>query len=111
MCVMLVNLLPHPVDLYDDNGVVVGSIPVTGRVARCRETRQVLGVVDGVKLTRTVFQRDVDDLPGPRAGTYLIVSRPVAEVLPERDDLVVPDELVRNERGEIVGCRSLCRCA
>lgn len=108
---MFVNLLPHPVDLFDDDGELVGSIPTTGAVARCRESRQVLGVVDGVRLTRTVFEREVDNLPGPRPGTYYIVSRPVAEVLPERDDLVVPDELVRNGRGEIVGCRSLCRCA
>lgn len=44
-------------------------------------------------------------LPEPRAGTVFITSRVVAEHFPERADLVWPDGLVRDERGEVVADR------
>lgn len=44
-----------------------------------------------------------------RRQTLLIVSRLVAEACPERDDLVVPDDTVRDDAGRIIGCRALAR--
>lgn len=39
-------------------------------------------------------------------ANYYIVSRMVANALPNRKDLLVPNELVRDDQGNIIGCRS-----
>lgn len=39
--------------------------------------------------------------------TYYIVSQIVKSALPTRKDLLVPAEVVRDENGNIVGCKSL----
>lgn len=40
---------------------------------------------------------------------YYIVSQLVKSALPDREDLLVPAEVVRDEQGHIIGCRSLGR--
>lgn len=46
-------------------------------------------------------------LPDPVPGTVHIVARVVAAQAPERDDLVWPDDLIRDDQGRVVGCRAL----
>lgn len=38
--------------------------------------------------------------------TYYLVSQLVKSALPSRKDLLAPDEVVRDEKGNIIGCRS-----
>ena len=45
-------------------------------------------------------------LPDPVPGTVHIVARVVAAQAPERDDLVWPDDLIRGDRGRVVGRRA-----
>ena len=66
------------------------------------------GEVMGISVTRTVFGEPVG-LPEPEVGTCYIVSQLVKNALPERDDLVVPAEVVRDADGNIIGCKSLGR--
>lgn len=49
------------------------------------------------------------ELPPRLEGTLYIVSRLVADVLRERDDFVFPYDLVRDEKGIVIGCTSLAR--
>ena len=56
-------------------------------------------------LTETSFG-DVVDLPAPAPDTLYIVSRLVATAA-NRDDLVVPNGIVRDDNGNIIGCKSL----
>jgi hypothetical protein len=51
----------------------------------------------------------VVDLPDPVPGYLYLVSRLVAEAYPERTDLAIPNELIRDAFGTIIGCRSLAR--
>lgn len=103
----VVNCTPHPVTIVSD-GAVVRSIPPSGEVARLSVNTEPAGVVRGIPVTRTVFGEPVG-LPEPKLGTCYIVSQLVKNALPERDDLVVPAEVVRDAAGNIVGCRSLGR--
>lgn len=103
----VVNCTPHPVTIVE-NGVVVRTIPTSGEVARLSVSTEPAGVVLGIPITRTVFGEPVG-LPEPKLGTCYIVSQLVKNALPERDDLVVPAEVVRDAAGSIVGCRSLGR--
>lgn len=83
------NYTPHTITLAGDTRTV---LPSEG-IAR----------VDGLPLGPVV------GLPNPRPGTLYVVSVIVAERLPERDDLRVPGEQIRDEQGRIIGCRSLLR--
>ena len=51
----------------------------------------------------------VEGLPEERDDTLIIVSSLVAQAARDRSDLVIPNEAVRDEKGQIVGCKSLGR--
>jgi hypothetical protein len=51
----------------------------------------------------------VVDLPDPRPFTYYIVSRPVAEAVPHRLDVVFLTDFERDAGGQVVGARRLGR--
>ena len=62
-----------------------------------------------IKINSTSFG-EVDGLPEPQEGTIFIVSALVAQALKGvRNDLVIPDDTVRDEQGRIIGCRALAR--
>ena len=62
-----------------------------------------------IKINSTSFG-EVEGLPAPEDGTLFIVSALVAQALKGvRNDLVVPDDTVRDDRGVIIGCKSFAR--
>lgn len=61
-----------------------------------------------VPLTRPQFG-DVYNLPTPLPGHWFVVSRIVADAAKGRKDLLVPDELVRDDNDVILGCTSFSR--
>lgn len=62
-----------------------------------------------IKVNSTSFG-EVEGLPEPQEGTIFIVSALVAQALRGvRDDLVIPDDTVRDEQGRIIGCKSFAR--
>lgn len=107
----LVNLTPHPVVLIADDGMAI--IQPSGVIARCAVQREHVGAikVDGivVPIHRT-FYGAVEGLPAPEPGTLYIVSALVAQAS-DRDDVVVPDDVVRDEQGRIVGAKALAKAA
>ena len=105
---LVVNLTPHALNLVTDSGTV--TVPPSGAVARVTVTREPAGTVtlDGVSvpLYRTTYGA-VEGLPDPAPDTLYVVSAVVAAAARDRDDLVVPDDLVRDEQGRVVGARGL----
>lgn len=102
---MFINLTPHEVRIITDNEVL--AIPPSGTVARCEQTEEVVGEIEGVRVTQLVMGELVG-LPPASEGVTYIVSHIVLQAAAQRHDLVKPGELVRNEAGDIIGCRSLC---
>lgn len=100
----IVSLLPHVTSIVIGDSVTF--IDPSGTVARCSQTEETVGEVDGIPLTRQTFGA-VTGLPAPEEGTWFLVSRMVASALPDRHDLVIPGPLVRDEKGVVVGCRGL----
>lgn len=100
---MLKNLTPHEVCIYKLNGVTP-DLEVVARVS-C-EYIKVDKRVDGIDLYRPVFG-EVTGLPDYEEDTYLLVSTMVREALPLRSDLVSPGQLLRNDKGEVIGCLGL----
>lgn len=129
----LINLTPHCLNLIIDE---VGSqivIPVAGIPARVstesERVEQIMlpvcpvdhpvegsypepGLESGgyypipvVKIT----WGEIENLPDPAEGVRYIVSRIVADAAKAqgRTDCLVPDTVVRDDKGIILGCRSL----
>lgn len=100
------NLTPHDVVIIRDDGtkLVYEPEPVPARVS--------------VKLEDVESQSDfpmflevygdVVGLPKAEYGTVLIVSGLVCSARPDRLDLVHPAGLVRDDNGNVVGCKGLC---
>lgn len=110
---MIVNLTPHALNIMPEGpeGPTV-TIPPSGIVARCATSRVQVDTVtvDGiaVPVNRTQFGA-VTGLPDPQPGTIYIVSAVVAQAVPERPDVFIVDDSVRDESGRIIGCRALAR--
>ena len=101
----IINLTAHDVNIVCDNGGVKTFKP-SGTVARCTQTTTKIGCVNGIPLTQTSFGVVVD-LPQPQEDTIFIVSRLVLNACKGvRDDLIVPNDLVRDNQGNIIGCKS-----
>jgi hypothetical protein len=112
--VTLRNLTPHAVSVVNPDGSVT-EIAVDGPAPRLTVDRVAAGTLrTGVGDIPLVWARvnlldaaGTTDLPAAQAGVYLIVARLVAEAHPTRSDLLVPDGVVRDPAGRVVGCAAL----
>lgn len=99
------NLTPHAIIIHmKDNKRI--EIPASGKVARCNSTSAIVGEWEGIPLALTKFG-EVTDLPEQEDGVILIVSALVRQALRHRGDLASPSDLVRDEQGNIIGCKAL----
>lgn len=103
--VNLINLTPHTVNIVTSTGEPVVTLPSEGLV-RCGQLDVPTGTIAGITITSTTYGQ-VEGLPAPAPNTYYIVSRLVLTACLDRTDLLVPNQLVKNEHGQIVGCQSL----
>jgi len=108
MTTPFVNCTPHSVTLLDGDNNVVFTLPKCEEAPRLHQSTIQVDIVAGVSITETTFGQ-TQNLPEPIKGVFLIVSRLVLSANPSRTDLVVPNELVRDSNGNIVGCKSLSR--
>jgi hypothetical protein len=104
-----VNLTKHDVVIYP-NGPATITIRPSGTVARIRESvlsRSSNGDVDFVSVD--ISETKISGLPEPKDGVVYIVSMPTAMTLrrTRNRDIVYPYDPVLDERGRIIGCRSL----
>ena len=93
--------------IVDSLGTVTHTFPNSGLI-RLKATTVADEPIAGIPTSRTVFG-EPEGLPAYQEDTYYIVSQLVKSALPERADLLVPAEVVRDESGNIIGCRSLGR--
>lgn len=105
MQVRFINLTPHQVTLVDESGNIKHVIPQSGTVLRLAEQIEPIGELDGIQIVRKRLA-GLEQLPKPQAGVYYIVSLPIAQIA-RRPDFVVPDDLVRDSNGTVIGCRRL----
>ena len=117
--VRIENYTPHDVNIVDENGNVVITIPRSGKIARVKQERRHVGFINiegkQVPIVKTVYG-EVEGLPEkPEEDKLYIVSTIVAQALsnkPEwKNHLLVPDtgpgSVVRDKDGKIVGVRFL----
>ncbi|WP_150243506.1 hypothetical protein [Nocardiopsis quinghaiensis] len=101
----VVNLTPHVVTVVDERSRVIRSWPEAAQPARVEAVRVPMGLeVAGVPLMAE--KRTRANLPEPQEGVWFIVSSVVVCAHPERRDLLVPSDLVRDGSGVVTACRS-----
>lgn len=104
------NLTPHEVTVVDGDRSV--TFQPSGQVARVDEDARFVGYYaakdDEQKPlhipVKMVSAADVTGLPEQEDNVVHIVSRMVADACPDRQDLVFPFRLIRDDQGRITGC-------
>lgn len=99
------NFTPHPITICNKAGEVTRIIKSEGLV-RLKAITVHAGEIDGVPVSKTEFGQP-EGLPEFQEGVFIVVSQLVKTALLSRSDLLVPAEVVRDEKGNIVGCKSL----
>lgn len=106
----LVNLTPHAITLMDDNENIIFVIEPSGNIARVsvRTERTETFEINNMEIaTSKSVYGEVENLPEAEEGVIYIVSSLVAQRVPERSDVFIPNESVRDDKGRIIGCKSL----
>lgn len=101
----VVNLTPHEVRVIDAQARVIRTWKSAPRPARVETDRVPLREIDGIPLLSEERTRAAN-LPDPEEGVWYIVSSVVSSAHPERCDLLVPSDLVRDSKGVVTACRS-----
>jgi len=99
------NFTPHPITVVDSKGNIVKTFQPEGLVRLKASTVPAGFEVDGVPVTKTVFG-EPEGLLEQQDGVFIVVSQLVKSALPQRTDLVVPAEVLRDTEGKILGCQS-----
>ena len=94
-----VNLTPHTINEINSGKAFSPS----GDVARVSSEKKEIKKVGGIPLFEVEFG-EVQGLPEPQPDTIYIVSGMVLSAASDREDLVAPGDLVRNEEGQPIGC-------
>ena len=102
---MIKNYTPHQINICNEAGEIVKTFDNSGLI-RLKASTENAGEIDEVPLSKTIFG-EVEGLPEFQEGTFYIVSQLVKSALPNRKDLFVPAEVVRDSSGNIIGCKSL----
>lgn len=107
----IINLTNHDIGVLTRDGQKT-VIPRDGQ-ARCSISRIKVNELDvnGVMLPiNDTIMGDVAGLPEERDDTIIIVSAIVYHAIKHRrNDVYTVDEPVRNERGQVIGVRSLSK--
>lgn len=99
------NFTPHTITFLNDRNEVILEVPSSG-IARAAQSRTSVGAINGIPVNKSSFGR-VENLPEPEEGVILVVSALTAQACPERNDVYITDDAVRDETGRIIGCRAL----
>jgi hypothetical protein len=104
----IVNCTPHPITLLGVDGEMVAEIQPSGIVPRATKTTETVAHVEinGNQIPVIVPKfGGVSNLPEPEEGTMFIVSLIVQQACPERTDLLIVEDVVR-DGSVIVGCKA-----
>ena len=108
----IINLTPHSITFMTPEKDVLAIIEPSGSITRVSAKTETTGSIvfngSAIPVSETVFG-EVEGLPDPKDGTIFVVSSLVASRVPERTDVFIPAESVRDEAGRIIGALSLGR--
>lgn len=104
----IINLTGNDIRIINHEGEDI-LIERSNMQAKVYVTREEVGRFNDIPIVKSVKSKPVG-IPDPEEGTYYVVSKMVAEKLKEigrYTDILIPDEIIRGRKGEIIGCKSL----
>ena len=100
------NFTPHPINIIlETETITITPEPTPARVSQIRKQ---VSTLNGIPVNKNAYGK-VENLPAPKENVVYIVSMMVAGALPNRKDLFIPDDIVRDEKGRIIGARGLAQ--
>ena len=99
----IINLTPHTINFHSCGKIY--SIPSSG-IARATSERTQINTINGFPVY-TVSYGNVENLPEPKENTIYVVSALTAQAVPDREDVFIVDDTIRDENNRIIGCRGL----
>lgn len=102
----IINKTPHAVYILKDDHSILRMFPKSNGMIRVGEVTVKIQPIDGIPVTSTIWAM-TESVPVEVVGTYYIVSQLVKNALPLRKDLLVPKGVVRDDNGNILGCKHL----
>lgn len=108
----IVNKTPHKITLLDEDDNIIRNLPPADEPARLKTKEHIVDRVfedsnKGVPIKKTDII-GVKNLPKSNENKFYLVSRTLASKL-NRDDLLAPNELIRDNEGNVIGCKSLAK--
>lgn len=100
----LVNLTPHAINIIFGNETK--TVEPSGTIARVSMTQELINTIDGIPVYRNTYGKP-EGLPEPEENTYYIVSALLAQAVPERKDVLITSNPIRDPEGRIIGCGAL----
>jgi hypothetical protein len=108
------NLTPHDINVLCADGSQL-VLPKSETPARCCEIVESIDdlTLDGIPIVKKTFGDVVNlptaNLPESVPDTLYVVSAIVKAACPDRNDLLLVNDTVRDEQGRIIGCKSFAR--
>ena len=106
-----INLTPHAIHIIVEGKPTI-TIEPSGIIPRLKEQQEEIGKfeIEGeiIPVMRKGYGED-EGMPASHPLTVYIVSALLAQAMPYRDDLYIPNDTVRDEKGRIIGCKSFAR--
>lgn len=104
----IINCTPHAITFLREDNSVLATVEPSGTIARASQTREAVGNINGIVVNQCSYG-SVTGLPDPQPETIYLVSALTAQACRNRDDVFIVDDAVRNEAGQIIGCRAIAR--
>lgn len=102
----IINCTPHAINFLREDGIVLATVEPSGTIARAAQTRERVSEVNGIVVNQCSYGA-VTGLPDPQPETIYLVSALTAQACRNRSDVFIVDDAVRNESGQIIGCRAI----
>lgn len=102
----IINLTPRPINFLDADNQPILTVEPSGVIARAKQTRTLCGNIAGIPVNQCAYGQ-VQGLPEPAKETIYVVSAITAQACPERQDVYIVDDSVRDSNGRIIGVRAL----
>jgi hypothetical protein len=101
----IINKTPHPINVITDKGTI--TFQKSDDPIRLSSDAKQVGTINGIPVVSVTYGSG--NMPEMADGVIYIVSALVRAAYPNRPDLVVPHDVVRDHEGNIIGCRGFAK--
>ena len=103
------NLTPHPIEILDEENKTIKVLDGCNTPPRISsKTTRTGNTIERIPISQNEYW-EVKNLPEYQEGHVYIVSMMICNACSDRSDLFIVNEIVRNEKGQIIGAKSIAQ--